>query len=61
MTLTDLDVGEGRVRGDSKVSVGMAKWLVISLTEGKHRGGTRGGACHGKQESVDNEISFGHV
>lgn len=50
------------IGGDSKVSVGMSEWLVISLTEKrKARGGTRGGTCHGKQESIDNEISFGHV
>lgn len=30
---TDLDEGEGRVRGDSKVSIGMSEWLVIPLRE----------------------------
>ena len=29
----DFDEGEGGVRGDSEVSIGMSKLLVISLTE----------------------------
>lgn len=60
--LTDLDEGEGGVRGYSKVSTGMSKWLVISLTERERIGEEpEEGPCRGKQESVDNEISFGHV
>ena len=31
--LADLDEGEGGVRGDSKVSIGMSEWLVIPLRE----------------------------
>lgn len=50
-----------RVRGNWKAPVWISKRLVISLMGREAQGRTRGGACHGKQESVDNEISFRHV
>lgn len=34
---------DGEGQGDSKISIGMSKWLVISLTERKARGGTEEG------------------